>query len=143
MVFASCLALLFHGIAFGFYLVAPALLQVLLNWSQELFETRLTVGNYLDFIFGVTLPLGFLFEMPVLVAFLTHIGLLSPKWLSAYCRYAYFVLLVLAVVLTPADFVSDLAMLVPLVGLYEMIILISHWILYRKRRGGKHDGITS
>lgn len=57
------------GLAFGFYLVAPALLQVLLNWSQELFETRLTVGNYLDFIFGVTLPLGFLFEMPVLVAF--------------------------------------------------------------------------
>ena len=131
------------GLAFGFYLVAPALLQVLLNWSQELFETRLTVGNYLDFIFGVTLPLGFLFEMPVLVAFLTHIGLLSPKWLSAYRRYAYFVLLVLAVVLTPADFVSDLAMLVPLVGLYEMSILISHWILYRKRRGGKRDGITS
>lgn len=131
------------GLAFGFYLVAPALLQVLLNWSQELFETRLTVGNYLDFIFGVTLPLGFLFEMPVLVAFLTHIGLLSPKWLSAYRRYAYFVLLVLAVVLTPADFVSDLAMLVPLVGLYEISILISHWILYRKRRGGKQDGITS
>ena len=108
------------GLAFGFYFVTPALLQVLLGLGEGLFETQLTAQNYLSFVFQTTLPLALIFELPVIIAFLTSIGLIGPELLIAYRRYAYFILLVLAVILTPADFVSDLAMTAPLILLYEL-----------------------
>lgn len=120
------------GLAFGFYFVTPAILQVLLSLGEGLFETRLTAQNYLSFVFHTTIPIACLFELPVLVSFLTSIGLLNPKFLVKYRRYAYFILLVLAVVLTPADFISDLSMTVPLILLYEVSILLSRIIYQRK-----------
>ena len=120
------------GLAFGFYFVTPAILQVLLSLGEGLFETRLTAQNYLSFVFHTTIPIACLFELPVLVSFLTSIGLLNPKFLVKYRRYAYFILLVLAVVLTPADFISDLSMTVPLILLYEVSTLLSRIIYQRK-----------
>lgn len=107
---------------------------VLTRLGEGLFDTQLTAQNYLTFLWHTTLPLGVLFELPVLVAFLTSIGLLTPQFLITYRRYAYFVLLVLAVVLTPADFISDLAMTLPLILLFEVSVAISKVIYSRKRR---------
>lgn len=121
------------GLLFGFYLVTPAILEVLLGLGEGLFDTQLTAQNYLTFVFQTTVPLAILFEMPVMVAFLTSIGLLTPHLLIRYRRYAYFLLLVLAVVLTPADFISDLAMTVPLLALYEVSLALSSWLYKRKK----------
>lgn len=129
------------GLAFGFFLVTPALLQVLLSLGEGLFETQLTAMNYLDFVFHTTVPIAFLFEGPVLVGFLTTLSILSPAFLVQYRRYAYFILLCLAVILTPADFISDIAMTVPLIGIYEISILVSRWIVFQKRRK-KHGNFT-
>ena len=116
------------GLSFGFYFVTPAILQVLLGLGENLFET--------------TVPLAFIFELPVIIAFSTSIGLIGPGLLITYRRYAYFILLVLAVILTPADFISDLAMTVPLILLYEVSIAISKWIIKRKRKGEKNGNFT-
>ncbi|MGT2799100.1 twin-arginine translocase subunit TatC [Streptococcus sp. zg-86] len=124
-----CFAL---GLLFGFYLVSPALLQVLLSFGDGLFDTQLTAQNYLAFLLHTTIPMAVLFEIPVLVAFLTSLGILSPRFLVQYRRHAYFTLLVIAVVITPADFTSDLAMTVPLILIYEVSVGISKW-LYRKK----------
>lgn len=124
------------GLLFGYFLVGPAILQVLLGLGEGLFDVQLTAENYLNFLLYTTVPIGVLFELPVIVAFLTSIGLISPQFLSHYRRYAYFILLVLAVVLTPADFVSDLAMTLPLILLYEISLIFSK-IIYKgknKRR---------
>lgn len=128
------------GLAFGFYFVTPSLLQVLLGLGENLFETHLTAQNYLDFVFQTTLPLALIFELPVIIAFLTSIGLIGPGLLVSYRRYAYFILLVLAVILTPADFISDLAMTVPLILLYEVSVVISKWI--KKRREENNGNLT-
>lgn len=120
------------GIGFGFYFITPALLDVLLSLGQDLFATQLTAQNYLTFVLHTTLPMALLFELPVVVAFLTTIGLLNPNFLVKYRRYAYFVLLVIAVVVTPADFVSDLVMTAPLILLFELSLLLSHFIYHRK-----------
>lgn len=128
------------GLAFGFYFVTPALLQVLLGLGKNLFVTQLTAQNYLDFVFQTTMPLALIFELPVIIAFLTSIGLIGPGLLVSYRRYAYFILLVLAVILTPADFISDLAMTVPLILLYEVSIVVSKWII--KRREEKNGNLT-
>ena len=130
------------GLAFGFYFVTPALLQVLLGLGEGLFETQLTAQNYLSFVFQTTLPLALIFELPVIIAFLTSIGLIGPGLLITYRRYAYFILLVLAVILTPADFVSDLAMTAPLILLYELSIAISKHIMKRKQKGARNGNLT-
>ena len=122
------------GLAFGYYFVSPAILEVLLKLGEGLFNTQITAQNYLTFLLHTTVPLAVLFEFPVVVSFLTSIGILTPVFLTRYRRYAYFVLLVLAVILTPADFISDLAMTAPLILLYEVSLTLSKLIYKRKQR---------
>ena len=123
------------GWAFGFWIVVPALLHVLLGLGRELFITQLTVQNYLSFVFNVTLPIACMFELPVVSALLTRVYLLKSKWLVHYRRYAYFILLVVAVCLTPADFISDMVMFIPLFLLYEISIVVSRWIERKQAKG--------
>ena len=120
------------GLCFGFFVVTPALLNVLLSIGNDLFKIQITAQSYLAFVIHTSLPIAIIFELPIIVAFLTSIGILTPKFLIANRRYGYFILLVLAVVLTPADIVSDLAMTVPPLSLYEISVFVSKYI-YRKK----------
>jgi len=121
------------GLCFGFFFITPALLNVLLSFGDDLFNIQLTANSYLTFIIHTSLPLGIIFELPVIVAFLTSLHILTPQYLIKNRRYGYFILLVLAVVLTPADFISELTMAAPLILLYEVSILVCKYI-YKKRR---------
>ena len=107
---------------------------MLLKLGEGLFNTQITAQNYLSFLLHTTVPLAVLFELPVVVSFLTSIGIITPVFLTHYRRYAYFILLVLAVILTPADFISDLAMTAPLILLYEVSVTLSKLIYKRKQR---------
>lgn len=120
------------GLLFGFFFVTPAILNVLLSIGDNLFNTQLTAQNYLSFVINTTIPIAILFEFPVVVAFLTSLGILTPYFLTKNRRYAYFILIVVAVIITPADFVSDIVMSIPLILIYEVSILISKYI-YKKR----------
>lgn len=122
------------GLAVGFFLVMPSLLEVLLSLGDGLFDTQITAKNYLVFVLHTCVPVACLFELPVLVAFLTQVSILTPHFLIKYRRYAYFVLLFIAVSLTPADIVSDIIMTLPLILLYEASILVS-WLIWKRRKG--------
>lgn len=122
------------GLAFGFYLVTPALLKVLLSLGEDQFTTQLTAQNYLAFVQHTTLPLGLIFEWPVVISFLTQLGLISPSYLQNHRRYAYFGLICLAVILTPADLFSDLVMSLPLILVYEVGIMVSRMIEGKRRK---------
>lgn len=116
------------GLAFGFYLIVPALFGVLMSLGEGLFLTQITAQNYLAFVFHTCLPLAILFEFPVVVAFLTKLGLVNTSYLKKNRRYAYFGLICLAVVLTPADLISDLVLSLPLILIYEVGIVVSRTI---------------
>lgn len=120
------------GLLFGFFIVSPAILNVLLSIGDGLFETQLTAHNYLTFVINTTVPIAILFEFPVIVAFLTSLSIITPKFLMKNRKYAYFILIVIAVVITPADFVSDLVMSIPLILIFEISVFISKYI-YKKR----------
>lgn len=122
------------GLIFGFFVVTPALLEVLLKLGDGLFNTQLTAQNYITFVFHTTIPIAVIFEFPVIMAFLTSIGLISSRFLIQYRRYAYFILIVLAVVLTPADLFSDLTLFIPLLFIYEIGIVISKMIERKKEK---------
>lgn len=81
---------------------------------------------------NMTVPFGVLFEMPVVIMFLTSIGILNPLRLSKMRKIAYLLLTIAAVTITPPDFVSDILVIVPLFLLYEISIGLSRMV-YLKR----------
>lgn len=120
------------GLAFGYFVIFPMVLDFLVNIGKDMFVTNFTAERYFSFIMNMTLPFGVLFELPVVVMFLTSLGIINPFVLSKIRKYAYFVLIIIAVVITPPDFMSDFVVTVPLLLLYEISINLSKFV-YRKR----------
>ncbi|MBM4760934.1 twin-arginine translocase subunit TatC [Bacillus sp. B15-48] len=120
------------GIAFGYFILFPLVLSFLSNLSDGLFETFFTAEKYFSFMLNIVLPFGFLFEMPAVVMFLTRIGVINPYKLGKMRKFAYFLLIIISVLITPPDFLSDVLVIIPLLLLYEVSILLSK-IVYRKQ----------
>jgi sec-independent protein translocase protein TatC len=131
--YVPALFLLFiSGLAFGYFVIFPMVLKFLVNLGDGMFVTNFTAERYFQFIMNMTLPFGILFELPVVVMFLTSLGIINPFILSKIRKYAYFVLIVIAVIITPPDFMSDFVVTVPLLLLYEISINLSKFV-YRKK----------
>jgi sec-independent protein translocase protein TatC len=120
------------GLAFGYIVIFPMVLDFLVNIGKDMFVTDFTAEKYFSFIMNMTLPFGVLFELPVVVMFLTSLGIINPFVLSKIRKYAYFVLIIIAIVITPPDFMSDFVVTLPLLLLYEISINLSKFV-YRKR----------
>lgn len=121
------------GILFGYYVVFPMALAFTAGINERLGLTE-TYGitQYFSFLFGLIVPLALLFELPVVVMFLTKIRILNPLRLRKMRRVAYFALVFIAVVITPPDFISDFLVIIPLLLLYEFSVFLST-VVYRKQ----------
>ncbi|WP_042355358.1 twin-arginine translocase subunit TatC [Bacillus rubiinfantis] len=120
------------GLAFGYFIIFPMVLKFLVNMGADMFVTNFTAERYFRFIMNMTIPFGVLFELPVVVMFLTSLGIINPFVLAKVRKYAYFVLVIIAIVITPPDFMSDFVVTLPLLLLYEVSINLSKFV-YRKR----------
>jgi sec-independent protein translocase protein TatC len=120
------------GISFGYFVLFPTVLGFLTNLSVGQFETIFTAEEYFRFMLHLSLPFGFLFEMPLVVMFLTRLGILNPMRLAKARKLSYFSLIVVSVLITPPDFISDILVIVPLLILYELSVTISKFV-YKKR----------
>ncbi|WP_379969494.1 twin-arginine translocase subunit TatC [Ectobacillus sp. sgz5001026] len=133
LTYVPALFLLFiAGLAFGYFVIFPMILSFLIELGKDLFLSNFTAERYFRFMLNMTLPFGVLFELPVVIMFLTSLGIINPFILSTVRKYAYFILIVIAVVITPPDFMSDFLVTIPLLVLYEISISLSK-IVYRKR----------
>ncbi|MFS0783054.1 twin-arginine translocase subunit TatC [Bacillus sp. 1P06AnD] len=120
------------GLCFGYFIIFPMILKFLSNLGGDLFITSYTVDKYFSFLMNITLPFAILFELPVVVMFLTSIGIINPFILAKIRKYAYFVLFIIAAFITPPDLVSEILVTIPLLLLYEISISLSKFI-YKKR----------
>src|SRR5690606_10756932 len=89
------------------------------------------INEYFSFLLQITLPFGFLFQLPIVIMFLTRLGILSPVFLVKIRKYAYFVLLIIAALITPPDLISHMVVTVPLLLLYEFSVFVAK-IGYKK-----------
>lgn len=128
---AVCL-LFIAGMSFGYFVLFPMLLNVLHRMAEGSFEMMYTAEKYFTFMVHMTLPFGLLFEMPAAVMFLTKVGILNPAKLAKARKVSYFVLVVVAVMITPPDILSDIIVIVPLFLLYEASVGISKFV-FRKQ----------
>ncbi|MGE7591276.1 twin-arginine translocase subunit TatC [Peribacillus sp. NPDC101480] len=120
------------GISFGYFLLFPIVLGFLTNMSAGQFEMMFTADKYFRFMINLILPFGILFEMPLVVMFLTRLGILNPERLAKTRKVSYFFLVVVSIMITPPDFISDMLVIIPLLILYELSVTISR-IVYKKK----------
>ncbi|MGE7687435.1 twin-arginine translocase subunit TatC, partial [Peribacillus simplex] len=102
--------------------------------SNDMFTTFFTTEKYFRFLLHMTLPFGFLFELPVVIMFLTSLGIINPYRLQKMRKYAYFILIVVSILITPPDFLSDILVIIPLLLLYESSISLSKFVYKRQQR---------
>lgn len=133
LIYIPVLLILFIlGILFGYFFIFPILFHFLMSLGDGIVNQMFTVEKYFIFMANIVIPFGVLFEIPIVVLFLTTIGILNPIYLSRIRKYAYFVLIVIGVLLSPPDFMSDFITSIPLIIIYEISIFGSK-IIYKKR----------
>lgn len=131
VIVASILFLI--GIFFGYFLLFPMSYNFLINYQLSdsgIVQTNNTLDDYISLISTMTLVSGIIFELPVLVYFLTRLTLLSPEFMRKYRKYAVVVILIVAAVITPSpDVTSQMVVAIPMYLLYEISIFVSAYVV--------------
>jgi sec-independent protein translocase protein TatC len=131
----STVFLFLAGISFGYFISLPYVLRFLVKISLQ-GPVRLLpdVNEYFDLTLLILLGLGLVFELPVLIFFLSLFGIVTPQFLIKNFRYALLVITILAAVLTPTpDALTMVLFMLVLVGLYFVGVAVS-WVVVRKKK---------
>lgn len=125
--------LFFIGVLFGYYLVTPLSVNFLGNYSvSDVVERNITIGSYISLVRSSSLASGLIFELPIVMYFLTKMGLITPEFLKKYRKHALVVVLILAAIITPPDIISQIIVGIPIMILYEVSIFISKIVIKRE-----------
>ncbi|MDD3722243.1 MAG: twin-arginine translocase subunit TatC [Lutibacter sp.] len=125
--------LFFVGVLFGYYVITPLSVNFLGSYSiSNLVERNIQIGSYISLLKSSVLASGLIFELPIIMYFLTKMGIVTPDFLKQYRKHALVVVLILSAVITPPDIVSQVIVAIPILILYEVSILISK-IVIRKQ----------
>ncbi|MEK4496083.1 twin-arginine translocase subunit TatC [Ureibacillus sp. FSL W8-0352] len=120
------------GLLFSYFILFPNVMNFMMNLSERLdIQQTIGINEYFSFLFKLVIPFGFLFQLPVITLFLSRLGVLNPNLMSKFRKYSYFVLFVIAVLISPPDLISYILMSIPLFVLYEISIAIAK-IGYKK-----------
>ena len=127
--------LFFMGVLFGYYVVAPLSINFLGTYQvSEIVLNEFDIDSYISNIRTSVLACGVLFELPIIIYFLTKVGLVTPEILKKYRKIALVIVLILAAVITPPDVTSQIMVALPVILLYQVSIYISRVVLKREAR---------
>ncbi|HTD23417.1 MAG TPA: twin-arginine translocase subunit TatC [Terriglobales bacterium] len=137
----STVTLFLCGGLFGYKVAFPQALNFLIDFGKQ-FTPMITVTEYSSLFLTIILGLGLVFEMPILVFFLSLMGIVSPGWLWRNLRYAILVIFIIAAILTPTSDVMNMCIFAaPMVVLYILSIGVA-WLVHpkqRKARAQRHE----
>ncbi|HEY7471445.1 MAG TPA: twin-arginine translocase subunit TatC [Gemmatimonadota bacterium] len=122
------------GAALAFFFVLPFGLRFFLGFATESLEPMITINDYFSFAIQVTVMFGIVFETPLIILVLAWLGILPVRILKRYRRHAIAVMAVISAIMTPADVISMLLMLVPLYLLFEISVILAGVIEKRRER---------
>lgn len=123
------------GSLFGYFIVFPYGFKFFISFATEDIQALPSVKQYFSFAIRLLFAFGLVFEMPVVVFFMTKIGLITPDSMKKFRKFAILCSFILSAILTPPDVATQIMMALPLIVLYEVSIIISQAV-YRKKRGG-------
>lgn len=126
--------LFFIGILFGYYIVTPLSINFLANYSiSAKVDNQIDISSYIGLVRSSALASGLIFELPIIIYFLTKIGLVTPEILKKYRKYALVIVLILSAIITPPDIASQVIVAIPILILYQVSIYISK-VVVRKQK---------
>lgn len=127
--------LFFMGVAFGYYVIAPWMVYFLANYSiSDIIVNEFDITSYVSTVVMLVLGSGLLFQLPVIIYFLTKIGIVTPEFLRKYRKHSIVIILIIAAIVTPPDPLSQTLITIPLYLLFEISILISASVAKRKAK---------
>ena len=128
--------LFFLGVLFGYYLITPLSINFLANIQvSDMVKNQIDINSYISLVKTTSIACGLVFELPVIIYFLSVMGLVSPEFLREYRKYAIVLILIVSAIITPPDVVSQIIVSIPLLILYEISIYISKFV--RKKDDNK------
>lgn len=131
----------FAGAAFTYYIFLPPALDFLIDFpfTPDSIEPQIRIGNYVSIVARMLLVMGLVFELPIVIYFFTRIGLVTPRGLAKYRRFAYVGAFIVSAIVTPTiDPLNQTIVAIPIIILYEVGILLSK--LARRQRSRTVDG---
>ena len=128
--------LFFTVVMFGYFIIVPLSVNFLGNYQvSDQIANTFTIGSYISIVTTIPLASGLIFELPIIVYFLSKVGIVTPTVMRKYRKHSIVVTLVLSAIITPPDIVSQILVALPLVVLYEISIYISKIVI--KNRDAK------
>lgn len=132
--------LFFLGVLFGYYIVAPLSINFLGTYqvSEEVLN-EFDLSSFIATVRSSVIACGILFELPIIIYFLTKIGIVTPEIMKKYRKIALVVVLILSAVITPPDVASQIIVAVPVLILYQVSIYISSYVLKKEAKKAKKN----
>ncbi len=132
---AAVSVLFFFGVMFGFYVIAPWMVYFLANYSiSDMVVNEFDITSYVSTVVMLVFGSGLLFQLPVVIYFLTKVGIVTPEFLRKYRKHSIIIILIVAAVVTPPDPLSQMLITIPLYVLFEISVLISAGVARRKAK---------
>lgn len=130
--------LFFAGVLFGYFIVTPLSINFLGNYQvSEVVLNEFDLDSYTSLVRASVLASGLIFQLPIIVYFLTTIGLVTPELMRKYRKFALVLVLILSAIITPPDVASQIIVAVPVVILYEISIYISKAVIKKQNKAAK------
>src|SRR5690625_507353 len=120
------------GLVAGYLAFTQLIFPFLIALNDGLFNEIFTVEKYFRILFHTMIIFAFVFELPIILMFLTSLGLITPDFLKRTRKYAYFILLLISGLITPPDVILQIVVAIPLILLYEISIQLASFA-YRKK----------
>ncbi len=121
------------GVLFGYFVIAPISVYFLTNYQIDpSILNEIDIISYVSLVTTLVLACALLFQLPVLVFFLTKAGLVTPELMKQYRKHAVVAILILGAIVTPPDVFSQVLIAIPLILLYQISILISKRVINRE-----------
>jgi sec-independent protein translocase protein TatC len=127
--------LFFTGVLFGYYVICPLSINFLGTYTvADQVHNDFDLNSYIGLVRASVLASGFIFELPIIIYFLTKVGLVTPEFLKKNRKYALVIVLIVAAIITPPDVASQIIVAIPVIILYQVSILISRIVIKKQNR---------
>lgn len=127
------------GILFGYFIAIPVGFRFLLGYAADLIKPMPSMKEYLSFSVKFLLAFGLVFEFPVVLVILARIGIIDARMMAKQRKYAILLIFIFAAVMTPPDLISQVILAFPLMGLYELSILLARLFGKKKKSEPMRD----
>lgn len=130
--------LFFMGVLFGYYILTPLSINFLGTYSVSTeVSNQFDISSYIGLVRTASIASGLIFELPIIIYFLTKVGIVTPEILKKYRKYALVIILIISAIITPPDIASQVIVAIPILILYQVSIYISAIVVRNQKRSAQ------